>query len=111
MKILMRADTHVSFSVPAEEPKAKCTNAQANTWRDVPETKILFELFLTDPGSPISIDGIDGSRLLVGLHIPGPGDDAESDRLQCLGTRSEYTLRISGIFPASPSPLPPSRPI
>jgi hypothetical protein len=29
MKILMRADTHVSFSVPAEEPKAKCTNSQA----------------------------------------------------------------------------------
>lgn len=28
MKILMRADTHVSFSVPAEEPKAKCTFSQ-----------------------------------------------------------------------------------
>ena len=26
----MRADTHVSFSIPAEEPKAKCTNSQAN---------------------------------------------------------------------------------
>jgi hypothetical protein len=35
MKILMRADTHVSFSVPAEEPKPKCTNSQANDepWR------------------------------------------------------------------------------
>lgn len=30
VKILMRADTHVSFSIPAEEPKAKCTNSQAN---------------------------------------------------------------------------------
>lgn len=30
MKILMRADTHVSFSVPAEEPKAKCTNSQVS---------------------------------------------------------------------------------
>lgn len=29
MKILMRADTHVSFSVPAEEPRAKCTASQA----------------------------------------------------------------------------------
>jgi facilitated trehalose transporter len=30
VKILMRADTHVSFSfVPAEEPKAKCTTSQA----------------------------------------------------------------------------------
>lgn len=29
MKILMRADTHVSFSVPAEEPRAKCTGSQA----------------------------------------------------------------------------------
>ncbi|XP_032589789.1 facilitated trehalose transporter Tret1 isoform X2 [Drosophila grimshawi] len=28
MKILMRADTHVSFSVPMEEPKAKCTDSQ-----------------------------------------------------------------------------------
>lgn len=28
MKILMRADTHVSFVVPAEEPKAKCTFSQ-----------------------------------------------------------------------------------
>lgn len=30
VKILMRADTHVSFSVPAEEPVAKCTTSQAN---------------------------------------------------------------------------------
>lgn len=29
VKILMRADTHVSFSVPAEEPEAKCTKSQA----------------------------------------------------------------------------------
>lgn len=29
VKILMRADTHVSFSVPAEEPEAKCTSSQA----------------------------------------------------------------------------------
>lgn len=28
MKILMRADTHVSFSVPVEEPKAICTFSQ-----------------------------------------------------------------------------------
>ncbi|KRF79918.1 facilitated trehalose transporter Tret1 isoform X2 [Drosophila virilis] len=28
MKILMRADTHVSFSVPIDEPKAKCTYSQ-----------------------------------------------------------------------------------
>ncbi|XP_050096987.1 facilitated trehalose transporter Tret1 isoform X2 [Anopheles aquasalis] len=28
VKILMRADTHVSFSVPAEEPVAKCTVSQ-----------------------------------------------------------------------------------
>lgn len=32
VKILMRADTHVSFSVPAEEPEAKCTKSQANKY-------------------------------------------------------------------------------
>lgn len=33
MKILMRADTHVSFSVPAEDPVAKCTVSQVNQTR------------------------------------------------------------------------------
>ncbi|EAT32796.1 AAEL014972-PA [Aedes aegypti] len=28
VKLLMRADTHVSFTVPAEEPVAKCTFSQ-----------------------------------------------------------------------------------
>lgn len=28
MKLLMRADTHVSFALPVDEPKAKCTFSQ-----------------------------------------------------------------------------------
>lgn len=28
MKVLMRADTHVTFTIPESEPKAKCTCSQ-----------------------------------------------------------------------------------
>lgn len=30
VKLLMRADTHVSFTVPASDPPAKCTFSQVN---------------------------------------------------------------------------------
>lgn len=28
MKVLIRADTHVTFTIPESEPKAKCTLSQ-----------------------------------------------------------------------------------
>lgn len=30
VKMLMRADTHVSFALPVEEPRAKCTLSQVH---------------------------------------------------------------------------------
>lgn len=35
MKILMRADTHVSLAVPAEDPVAKCTFSQVNILKTI----------------------------------------------------------------------------
>lgn len=105
MKILMRADTHVSFSVPAEEPKAKCTNSQANNenLRQLPRDGINFNLKFSefpDLGSFISITRIDGGRLLIRLHIAGISLDArpQSHQLRRLGPRSEYSVEFSHHF-------------
>ena len=71
MKILMRADTHVSFSVPAEEPKAKCTNSQA-IFVEILKIfllKITQIEFLLGLGSFISINGFLGRWIFVSLHF------------------------------------------
>lgn len=68
----MRADTHVSFSVPAEEPKAKCTNSQANEINKIKQStfrslKIIFKN--SDLSRFIRINWFYGCWICIGLHI------------------------------------------
>lgn len=116
MKILMRADTHVSFSVPAEEPKAKCTNSQVHflcDWYFIKMCKMWKILWtnvkfrFADFGSLISITRLDGRRFLISLHIArlGLNEGPQHHQLRSHRTNREYSVEFSQ--PQLP-PHPPS---
>lgn len=88
MKILMRADTHVSFSVPAEDPVAKCTLSQVirnmDKWYCYLQNILivccffLHCLWIKGIGGPVSVVGIVSCGILVRLHITGSAIDEGS---------------------------------
>lgn len=94
MKLLMRADTHVSFSVPYEEPKAKCTTSQVFSFPQKSSHQLTLNCFELGPGSFDRVLGLHGGGILIRLHLASLSFDAgpQHHQLWYLRSRSKWKI-------------------
>lgn len=70
MKVLMRADTHVTFSIPENAPKAKCTASQVRPSLTA-RSGVSFRCgIVTGDSRPFSVFSVYGCWFRFGVHIP-----------------------------------------
>lgn len=108
----MRADTHVSFTVPAAEPVAKCTFSQANKFYDfindcyfeeknilesVKWEKYLLILYISDLGRIVCVIRFHGRWILISMDITSACFYAKSQHNELSSHRSWGNRKIFGV--------------